>query len=157
MPFRARQGIFITFDTEDAMKEKKELVERRVDVKLVLAAAWASFMFIYVYCDIFSFHRADVISGILAGKIGPFAATQLSLFLFGLLMAIPSLMAIVTVRAKAGLARIVNLVVGPLYFLVNVGNLVGESWAYYWLYGILELGLVAFIFVTALRWPRQAG
>jgi hypothetical protein len=139
------------------MKEKGAFVERRVDAKLVLAAAWASFMFIYVYCDIFSFHRADVIDGILAGKIGPFDVSQLSLFLFGLLMAVPSLMAIVTVRAKAGLARAVNLAVSPLYFLVNVGNLAGETWAYYWLYGLLELGMVAFIFVTALRWPRQAG
>jgi hypothetical protein len=96
------------------------------------------FMFIYVYCDIFSFHRADVIDGILAGKIG-------------LLMAIPSLMAIVTVRAKAGLARAVNLAVSRLYFLVNVGNLASETWSYYWLYGTLELGIAAFILVTALR------
>lgn len=139
------------------MKEKAVLIEHRVDTKLVLMAAWISFMFLYVYCDIFSLHRADVIEGILAGKIGPFAATQTSLFLFGLLMAIPSLMALVTARAKAGLSRAVNLAVSPLYFLVNVGNLAGETWAYYWLYGIPELGLAAFIFVAALRWPRQAG
>jgi hypothetical protein len=138
------------------MKEKHELVERKVDTKLILAAAWASFMFAYVYCDIFSFHRADVITGILAGKIGPFDATQMSLFFFGLLLAIPGLMVLVTACAKAGLGRIINMVVSPIYFLVNIGNLAGETWAYYWLYGILELGLVVFIFVTALRWPRHA-
>jgi hypothetical protein len=138
------------------MKEKRELIERKVDTKIVLAAAWASFMFAYVYCDIFSFHRADVINGILAGKIGPFDASQTSLFLFGLLLAIPGLMVLFTACAKARLGRIVNMIVAPVYFLVNVGNLAGETWAYYWLYGILELGLVAFIFVTALRWPRQA-
>jgi hypothetical protein len=153
---RARPGIFSAIGKEDGLKEKKELIERRVDTKLVLAAAWASFMFLYAYCDIFSFHRADVVNGILAGKIGPFDATQSSLFLFGLLMAVPGLMTLVTVLAKAGLARIANLVAASLYFLVNVGNLAGETWAYYWLYGLLELGLAAFIFVTALRWPRQA-
>ena len=138
------------------MSEKPELVERKVDVKIVLMAAWASFMFMYVYCDIFSFHRADVINGILAGKIGPFEVSQMGLLLFGVLLAIPGLMILVTARAKARLGRAVNLAVSLIYFLVNIGNLVGETWAYYWLYGILEQGLAAFIFVTALRWPRQA-
>ena len=138
------------------MKERRELVERRVDTKLVLVAAWVSLMLAYVYCDVFSFHRTGVISGILEGKIGPFEITQMSLFLFGLLMAIPSLMVLFTACAKAGLGRAVNMVVSSLYFLVNIGHLIGETWAYYWLYGILELGLVVFIFVTALRWPRQA-
>ncbi len=137
------------------MKGKPELVERRVDTKHVLAAAWASFMFIYVYCDIFSFNRADVVKNILAGRIGPFDATQPRLFLFGMLLAVPALMTLATARAKAGLGRILNLAVSPLFFLVSIGNLAGETWAYYWLYGILEIGLVAFIFVTALRWPRQ--
>ena len=74
-------------------------------------------------------------------------------------MAVSGLMVLVTASAKAALGRIVNLVAGSVYFLVNlvnIGNLAGESRAYYWLYGILELGLVAFIFFRALRWPRQA-
>jgi hypothetical protein len=85
------------------MKEKQELVEHKVDTKRILMAAWASFMFVYVYCDILSFHSADVITGVLAGKIGPFDVNQMSLFLFGLLLAIPGLMVLVTARAKAGL------------------------------------------------------
>jgi hypothetical protein len=142
---------------EEAMREKQALVEHKVDVKIILMAAWASFMFMYAYCDIFSFHRADVVHGILAGKIGPFDVSQASLFLFGTLLAIPGLMVLVTARAKAAVGRMINMIAGPVYFLVNVGNLAGETWAYYWLYGIIELGLIAFIFITALRWPRQAG
>ena len=139
------------------MKEKRELVEHKIDTKLVLVAAWVCFLFVYVYCDIFSFHRADVITGILAGKIGPFDVTQTSLLLFGLLLGIPCLMVLVTACLKAGPGRVINMAASPVYFLVNIGNLAGETWAYYWLYGILELGIVVFIFVTALRWPRHVG
>jgi hypothetical protein len=89
------------------------------------------------------------------GKMGPFEISQMSLFWAGLLMVIPSMMILVSALATAKTGRIVNLAACPLYFLVNVGNLLGESWAYYYLFGLLELGLVIFIFVMALRWPKQ--
>jgi len=44
-------------------------------------------------------------------------------------------------------------IASAVYFLVNAGNLVGETWANSYLFGSLELGLAAFIFVVSLRWP----
>jgi uncharacterized membrane protein len=89
------------------------------------------------------------------GKMGPFDVSQLGLFLAGLLMVIPSLMILVSALATARIDRIVNLAASTIYFMVNIGNLLGESWAYYYLFGLLELGLVVFIFLKSLRWPRQ--
>jgi hypothetical protein len=138
------------------MNEKPSLVERKVETKLVIMGAWIALMWLYIYCDWFSLHRPGQISGIMNGKMGPFDVTQMSLFLAGLLMVIPSLMIPLSVLATAKISRIVNLAAAPIYFLVNVGNLAGEVWAYYFLYGLLELGLTIFIFVVALKWPRQA-
>jgi hypothetical protein len=137
------------------MNAKSPLVERKADTKLIIMAAWSALMSLYIYCDWFSLYRPGSISSMMGGKMGPFDASQLSLFLAGLLMAIPSLMILASVLATAKKGRIVNLIASPIYFLVNIGNLAGETWGYYYLLGLLELGLVSFIFIVALRWPRQ--
>jgi hypothetical protein len=138
------------------MNEKPPLVERKVDTKLILMAAWIALMCLYIYCDWFALYRPDQVGGMMNGKMGPFDVTQMSLFLAGLLMVIPSLIIPVSVLATAKISRIVNLAAAPIYFLVNIGNLAGEVWAYYFLFGLLELLLTIFIFVVALKWPRQA-
>lgn len=44
---------------------------------------------------------------------------------------------------------------GVLYTLVNIGNLVGEVWAYYWIYGILEIIVTIGIIIVAVKWARE--
>jgi len=138
------------------MNEKTSLVERRVDTKLVIMSAWIAVMCLYIYCDIYSLYRPGQIDSMMKGKIGFLEISQVSLFWVGVLMAIPSLMIFITPLANAGVCRIINLVISSLYVLVNIGNLAGEIWAYYYLFGLLELGLVIAIFIMALRWPRQS-
>ena len=139
------------------MKEKTALVERTVDTKLIIMAAWIAMMCLYVYCDMYSLFRPGQLGSMTNGKMGFFDVTQASLFWAGVMMAIPSLMIFVSVLATAGVSRIINIVASAIYILVNIGNLIGETWAYYYLFGLLELGMVIFIFVKSLRWPRQAG
>jgi cbb3-type cytochrome oxidase subunit 3 len=138
------------------MSEKTSLVERKVDTKLILMSAWIVLMVLYLYCDWFWLFRPGQISEMMNGKMGPFDVTQICLFSAGLLMVIPSLMILISALATAKIGRIVNLTASVIYFLVNIGNLLGETWAYYYLFGLLELGLVIFIFIMALRWPRQS-
>lgn len=138
------------------MNEKTSLVERRVDTKLVIMSAWIAVMCLYIYCDIYSLYRPGQIDSMMKGKMGFLEISQASLFWVGVLMAIPSLMIFITPLANAGVSRIINMVISPLYVLVNIGNLAGEIWAYYYLFGLLELGLVIAIFIMALRWPRQS-
>lgn len=138
------------------MNEKPGHAEHRVDTKLILMAAWASMVALYIYCDWFGLYRPGGIAGMAAGHMGPFEASQLSLLCMGALMAIPGLMILLSVLASARISRAINLVASALYFLVNVANLLGETWAYYCLFGLLELGLAVLIFLLALRWPRMA-
>lgn len=137
------------------MREKPRLVDQRVDTKLILMAAWATLIALYIYCDWFSLYRPGGLAAMAAGHMGPFEVSQLSLLGFGALMAIPGMMILLSALAPARKGRVLNLVASALYFLVNVGNLVAETWAYYFLFGLLELGLVVLIFVLALRWPRR--
>ncbi|OHD25910.1 MAG: hypothetical protein A2Y38_21630 [Spirochaetes bacterium GWB1_59_5] len=137
------------------MKEKVSLVERKVDTKLIIMAAWIAVMCLYIYCDIYSLYRPGYIDTMAKGKMGFLDVSQTSLFWAGVLMALPSLMIFITPLAAARVSRGINVVISPLYALVNIGNLLGETWGYYYLFGLLELGLVIAIFIMALRWPRQ--
>jgi len=127
----------------------------KADAKVILAFAWTALLGLYIYCDIFSLFRPGVLEGMLAGKMGPFEVSQASLALASLLMILPILAAPASVLLPARVGRVLNLVLAPLYFLVNIGNLLGESWIYYYLFGILELALTAGIFLIALRWPKE--
>ncbi len=45
------------------------LEKLRIPVQAKLAAAWTSFMFLYVYVDIFNFYKPGVVAGIREGGI----------------------------------------------------------------------------------------
>jgi hypothetical protein len=136
-------------------KARLPISEQKVGTKVILMAAWAALMCLYIYCDIMSLFRPGQIGKMVGGKIGFMDVSQSSLFSASLLMAIPALMILMSAIAPARLCRILNLLAGAAYFLVNIGNLVGETWAYYFLFGLLETGMVVFIFVLSLRWPRS--
>jgi hypothetical protein len=138
------------------MGKKSLLVDQKVNLKLIIMSAWITLMCLYFYCDILTLFRPGTISSIINGKMGFLEASQINLFSAAVLMAIPSWMILVSALAHAGINRIVNLVTSVIYFLVNIGNLIGETWGYYYLFGILEIVVVILIFILALKWPRES-
>jgi uncharacterized membrane protein len=92
-----------------------------------------------------------------AGVMGPLPANQATLAVFSLLMIGPILMAVLNLALSARAGRRANLAAGVVYGLVNIMNLVGESYAYYLLFGAAELALVAAILATAVRRPAVSG
>ena len=46
------------------------LHDTRIPVQAKLAAAWASFMFLYIYVDYFHLYKPGVVDGILTGVVG---------------------------------------------------------------------------------------
>jgi hypothetical protein len=124
--------------------------------RLKLAALWAALMLLYAYADILSFYRPGTLEEISAGMMGPLPATQVSLLMAGLLMALPALMIYLVTALPEGLARWSSIAMGALYTLVTIGNLVGEVWAYYLALGAVETALTLAIMLTAWRWPRDA-
>jgi len=126
-------------------------------VQAKLAAAWTTFMFLYLYVDYLAFYKPGVVDDILAGTvhefdIGPtFVASALTL------MAIPILMILLSTTLPARVNRATHLVVATLYIPVSVYNAAGESWTYFYFYGLsigLEVLLLAFILRSAWTWPR---
>ena len=92
---------------------------------------------------------------IIAGYMGPFPTTQVSLVTALILMTIPSLMIFLSVALPAQANRWTNIIVGILYIVVVIGNVIGESWAFYIFGSIVELVLTALIVWYAWRWPKQ--
>lgn len=123
-----------------------------IDKRLAIALAWAALVLLYAYCDILSLYKPGQLSEMLAGRMGPLESNQGSILAAAVLMAIPIAMILATAAIPRRAARIINLITAVMYFAVNIGNLVGETWAYYFVFGILELAVTVYIFAAALRW-----
>lgn len=123
-----------------------------LSVRIKLAAVWTALMFLYVYADLLSFYRPGELAEISAGNMGPFGVSQGTLFIAAVIVTIPALMIVVSAAAPFPLVRQLSLGVGVLYVLVSVSNLIGESWAYYLFFGVLEIGLAALVVAYSYRW-----
>jgi Family of unknown function (DUF6326) len=132
------------------------LEDLRMPVRAKLAAAWTSFMFLYIYVDYFHLYKPGVVDDILVGTVYEFDISQALLTAFLALLAIPSLMVMLSMTLPARVNRATNLVVASLYIPVSVFNAVGESWTYFFGLSIgLEVLLLAFILRSAWTWPRR--
>ncbi|KOX15231.1 hypothetical protein ADK67_41855 [Saccharothrix sp. NRRL B-16348] len=134
------------------------LEDLRMPVQAKLAAAWASFMFLYIYVDYLALYKPGFLDDILAGIVHEFDAGPTFVAIALTLMAIPILMILLSATLPARVNRTTNLVIATLYIPVTVFNAVGESWTYSYFYGLsigLEVLLLAFILRSAWTWPRR--
>jgi hypothetical protein len=120
-----------------------------------LAAAWIALIAFYIYADFLSLYRPGQIDEVRRGVMGPLDVSQGTLVVASLIVIIPTGMIILSLHLSATVNRPLNLVMAILYTLVNVSNLVGEGWAYYFLFGIAEIAITVHIFFTAWRWPTK--
>ena len=135
------------------------LEDLRMPVQAKLAAAWTSFMFLYIYVDYLHLYKPGAIDDILDGvvfkfDISPDLCRPSSLTS----VAIPILMVLLSMTLPARVNRATNLVVASLYIPVSVFNAAGASWDWAFFYGLsigLEVLLLAFILRSAWTWPRR--
>ena len=133
------------------------LEDRQVPVQAKLAAAWTSFMFLYLYVDILNFFKPGVINEILAGKVFVFDISPTLLTVFLVSVSIPALMVALSMVLPARASRTTNLIVASLYIPYTMFNASGESWDWAFFYGIsigLEVLLLAYILYSAWRLNR---
>jgi hypothetical protein len=133
----------------------RKLNEFITNTRIKLAGLWTTLMLLYIYCDIYSTFRTGFLEEAISGKMGPFEVSQATLAISGALMIPPALMVVFSLFAKARFVKWASIVVGVAYTLVNISNLVGEPWVYYWLYGILELTITIIIIIFASKWPKE--
>jgi hypothetical protein len=137
--------------------EPAALEDRQVPVQTKIAAAWTSFVLLYVYVDIFGFYLPGVVDDILVGIVWEFDINQIWVTSALALVAGPILMVALSMTLPARVNRATNLVVASVYVPVSVLHAVGESWRYYFTLAIgLEVLVLLFILRLAWTWPRAA-
>jgi hypothetical protein len=129
------------------------LEDNMTSVKIRLAGAWTALIALYIYADFLSLYRPGQLQEIREGVIGPFDVSQVTLVIASVTVIIPAVMIVLSLQLPAGTNRPLNLVLPVLYTLVNISNLIGESWAYYLLFGVIEIAVTAFIVFAAWTWP----
>ena len=136
------------------------LLDQGVPVQAKLAAAWTSFVFLYVYVDILAFYKPGVVDDILIGVVWEFDITPTWAITALTLLAIPIFMVVLSMTLPARANRITNLIVDSLqvpFAAFNAVGQLGESWMYFYLLGVaLELILLALILRYGWTWPRTA-
>ena len=133
------------------------LDDQPIPVRVKLAAAWTSLMFLYAYVDILNFFTPGIVDDILDGRVFEFDLSQTFSTAALTLMAFPSLMIVLSTTLPARASRIANLTVAAVYVPVTAFNVAGESWLFFYGLGVvLELVLLALIVRYAWTWPRTA-
>ncbi|ADD43299.1 DUF6326 family protein [Stackebrandtia nassauensis] len=134
------------------------LEDLRMPVKAKLAAAWTSFMFLYIYVDYLALYKPGFLDDLLAGIVYEFNTGPTFVAIALTLMAIPILMIVLSMTLPARVNRIANLVVATLYIPITVFNAASETWTYAYFYALsigLETLLLVFILRSAWTWPRR--
>jgi len=138
------------------MNTIKLLEDMKINVKIKLSALWIALMFLYTYADILGFYAPGNIEELLSGEIAGIQMTQGLLLGSAILMAIPSAMIFLSLALQAKANRLVNMIVGIVYIVVLGSTfLTGRNPAYYILFAILKVGLLALIVWHAGKWPRK--
>ncbi|ABX07865.1 conserved hypothetical protein (plasmid) [Herpetosiphon aurantiacus DSM 785] len=133
------------------------LADGHVPVQAKLAAAWTSFMFLYIYVDYFHLYKPGAIDQIRSGVVFEFAISPTYLTTVLALVSISALMIVLSMALPARANRITNLIVAALEIPFAAINAVGESWDWASFYGLsigIEVLLLLFILRAAWTWPR---
>jgi Family of unknown function (DUF6326) len=134
---------------------QRSLEDIKVNVKLKLAALWASMMFFYIYVDYFGLHMPGHINNILAGKVFVFDITQVFLLTALVLTTIPALMIFLSVALPAKVNRWTNMIVAAVWIPYTLFNLAGEFWMPMVYGAVVEVVLLLLIIRYAWKWTEQ--
>ena len=136
-------------------KSRGILENMKINVKIKLSTLWVTLMLLYIYADIFSLYRPGLVEKIIAGEMGPFPVTQISLLTASIMMIIPAVMVMLSLILKSRAGRWTNIIAGILYSVISLGNLIGETWIYYIAFGIIEIVITLIIVWYSWNWPKQ--
>ncbi|MCE7983346.1 MAG: hypothetical protein DYG89_19405 [Caldilinea sp. CFX5] len=134
---------------------QKALEDIKLNVKLKLAALWASFMFLYIYVDYFALYMPNKIEGILQGKVFVFDISQGFIFIGLALATIPMVMIFLSVALPAKVNRLTNIIVATIHIPYMLFNLAGEVWVHMVFAAVVEVVLLLLIIGYAWKWPKQ--
>ena len=128
----------------------------KINVKIKLSALWIALMFCYTYADILGFYAPGNLEELLSGEIAGIQMTQGLLLGSAILMVIPNVMVFLSLVLKAKANRLVNIIVGIAYLgVLGSTFFTGRNPAYYLLFAMLKVVLLALILWHAWKWPKR--
>lgn len=129
------------------------LDESKVNVRVKLAALWASAMFCYIYADYFALFSPGHLMTMNQGIIPPLGRSTDGVMIFvSAMMAIPSLMIFLSVALPSGPSRWLNILFGAVY--TGIISLTMWAGAHFIFYGVIEIALTLLVIFHAWSWPR---
>ena len=134
---------------------KSNYQDFEVNIKIKLAALWASVTLCYLYGDYFELYVPRKTEGLVSGANMLDSPTKL--FLAALLLAIPAVMVCLSVLLKPSLNRVLNIVFGLFFtaimLLIAVTSI--EPWrAFYVFLALVESVLTSIIVWKAWNWAK---
>jgi hypothetical protein len=130
-----------------------------IPVQAKIAAAWTSFMFLYIYVDFFNLYKPGVVDGILNGLVWKFEVSPTLLTFMLASVGIPAMMVMLSMTLPARVNRATNLVVASLLIPYSAFNAAGATWEWASFYGLsieIEVLILAFVLRSAWTWPRTS-
>lgn len=131
------------------------LEDTKIDVKLKLAALWASLMFLYIYVDYFALYKSGFIESVIRGRVWQFQITGAFLLIALVSVTIPALMIFLSLVLPAKVNRWVNMAIAMIYIPYTLFNLAGEELGFITLGAVLEVTLLLLMILYAWKWPRR--
>ncbi len=132
------------------------LENSKVNIKIKLAALWASATFCYLYGDYFELYTPDKVNSLISGD--NIMASPTTLLIASIILAIPSVMVAASILLKPKINRILNIVFGTLFTLmmVFIGIISTNEWYLFYVFlAFLESIITALIVWYAWKWPKE--
>lgn len=125
---------------------QRDLIDEKVDVRIVLAILWVCHFILWIFGDMFTLMQemGESTDDTVIQFVAPTTAIVLTLVVMFNLVGRPSLV------------RLVDMVLAVVYLLLNVGFFVDatEGWEYY--LGSFYVLFNVLIFWRAFTWPTEA-
>jgi len=128
----------------------------KVNIKIKLAALWASVTFCYLYGDYFELYTPDKVNSLITGDNN--LNSPNILLLASIILAIPSVMVAASIFLKPKINRILNILFGTLFTLmmVFIGIISTNEWYLFYVFlAFLESIITALIVWYAWKWPKE--
>ena len=128
----------------------------KVNIKIKLAALWASATFCYLYGDYFELYTPDKVNSLITGDNN--LDSPIILLIASIILAIPSVMVAASIFLKPKINRILNILFGTLFTLmmVFIGIISTNEWYLFYVFlAFLESIITALIVWYAWKWPKE--
>ena len=121
------------------------MVNTKVNIRILLAAFWIGHFLLWTFGDMFA----------VAQEMGEPATSTLILFVAPSTALVQALMVVFCLLGRPTYVRLANLIVAPVYLLLNIMFFVDatQGWEYY--LGVFYVLFNVLIFWYAYRWPTD--